>query len=70
MEAAVSKHQPLRWCRICRRQLPKSDLQRWTVQEGELRVDIEQTAPGRGYYSCSPKCADIMPRTLNRKKKA
>ena len=61
-------HTPLRRCRVCRRQLPKVDLARWTVVEGALRADGAQTAPGRGYYSCSEKCAEILPRTLNRKK--
>ncbi|HSX02813.1 MAG TPA: DUF448 domain-containing protein [Candidatus Saccharimonadia bacterium] len=59
---------PTRSCRVCRRRLPKAELLRWTVVEGELRPDRAQTAPGRGYYSCSEKCAEILPRTLKRKK--
>ncbi len=58
---------PLRRCRVCRKQLPKADLTRWTVVDGSLRVDSAQTAPGRGYYSCSEQCAAILPRTIKRK---
>lgn len=61
-------HTPLRRCRVCRKQAPKAELARWTVVEGELRPDPSQTAPGRGYYSCSEKCAEILPRTIKRKK--
>ena len=61
-------HTPLRRCRVCRRQLPKADLARWTVVDGGLQPDPSQTAAGRGYYSCSTECAAILPQTLKRKK--
>jgi predicted RNA-binding protein YlxR (DUF448 family) len=60
-------HVPLRRCRVCRRQAPKAELRRWAVVEGELRRDVAQTLPGRGYYSCSDKCDEILPKTIKRK---
>lgn len=59
MAAAV-----LRRCRVCRTQLPADQLTRWTVQDGRLVADSRTKAPGRGYYSCSPKCAEILPKTI------
>jgi len=61
-------HIPFRSCRVCRKQLPKTDLQRWTVVAGEFRLDRSQTAPGRGYYTCSERCTEILPKTIKRKK--
>jgi predicted RNA-binding protein YlxR (DUF448 family) len=58
-------HVPLRRCGVCRQQLPKAQLTRWTVREGSLERDSSQTGPGRGYYSCSERCAEI----INRKSK-
>jgi predicted RNA-binding protein YlxR (DUF448 family) len=57
-------HTPLRRCRVCRKQLPKAQLRRWTVSDGVLTQDPSQTASGRGYYSCSDKCSDILPKTI------
>jgi uncharacterized protein len=61
-------HTPLRRCRVCRTQKAKADLQRWTVEGGALTADADQTRPGRGYYTCSDKCAAILPRIVMRKK--
>jgi predicted RNA-binding protein YlxR (DUF448 family) len=63
-------HTPLRRCRVCRQQLPKPQLTRWTVCDGVLERDPSQTAPGRGYYSCSTKCETILPKTIKTVKKA
>jgi predicted RNA-binding protein YlxR (DUF448 family) len=57
-------HVPLRRCRVCRTGRPKAQLKRWTIQAGQLVADDNQTAPGRGYYSCSPKCEEILPKTI------
>jgi len=57
-------HTPLRRCRVCRRQAPKGELQRWTVRDGLVTQDSSQTAPGRGYYSCPGKCSEILPKTV------
>jgi len=62
-----TRHVPLRRCRVCRQQLPKLDLRRWVVVDGELRRDEDQILPGRGYYSCSNKCDEILPKTIKRK---
>lgn len=63
-------HVPLRSCRVCRRQLPKAQLTRWVVWEGALERDASQTMPGRGYYTCSERCEQILPKTLKNLKKA
>lgn len=52
----VARHIPMRRCRACRRVLPKTQLKRWTFQQGELVADRAVAAPGRGYYSCSEAC--------------
>lgn len=57
---------PLRRCRVCRTQLPKSELQRWVRAESGLEADDLQKRPGRGYYSCSPKCAEILPMAIRK----
>lgn len=54
----------LRRCRVCRTQLPTDALLRWTVQDGQLIADAGKKALARGYYSCSPKCAEILPKTI------
>jgi len=61
---------PLRRCRVCRKQLPKAQMARWTVADGVLTQDPPQTAPGRGYYSCTTKCEEILPKTIKGLKKA
>lgn len=63
-------NEPLRRCRVCRKQAPKSSLIRWTVRAGVVEIDSARTAPGRGYYSCSEKCSQILPRTIKGIKKA
>jgi predicted RNA-binding protein YlxR (DUF448 family) len=60
-------HAPLRRCRVCRIQAPKTQLTRWTVCDGVLTEDPSQTAPGRGYYSCSERCAGLLPKTIKKK---
>jgi predicted RNA-binding protein YlxR (DUF448 family) len=62
-------HLPLRRCRVCRTQHPKPELLRWTIHEGNLVQDAGQQLAGRGYYSCSPKCAEILPKTIKGLKK-
>jgi predicted RNA-binding protein YlxR (DUF448 family) len=49
---------PLRRCRVCYRQLPKAELQRWIRQDGQFVRDEAQKLPGRGYYTCSLECAE------------
>jgi len=60
----------LRRCRVCRTPNPVSKLQRWTVQAGQLVADGNRKATGRGYYSCSERCAEILPKTIKSVKKA
>jgi len=55
---------PQRRCRVCRKAGAKRELTRWTVAAGMLKRDVRQTAPGRGYYSCSEQCAGILPKTI------
>ncbi|MBQ3059359.1 MAG: YlxR family protein [Desulfovibrio sp.] len=49
---------PVRMCVICRRRLPKKELQRHILTpQGILSPDAAQTRPGRGWYLCSdPAC--------------
>lgn len=58
------RHVPLRRCRVCRVPLPKGQLDRWTVTDGRLVADASQRASGRGYYSCSERCGQILPKTI------
>jgi predicted RNA-binding protein YlxR (DUF448 family) len=62
-------HQPERSCRVCRSKHPKSEMTRWTIQDGHLVRDEHQTALGRGYYSDSDRCAEILPKTIKTLKK-
>jgi predicted RNA-binding protein YlxR (DUF448 family) len=62
-------HVPMRRCRVCRTPHPKAQLTRWTVTDGKVSADTPQTAPGRGYYSCSDKCSEILPKTIKATKK-
>lgn len=57
-------HTPTRRCRVCRTPHPKSEMLRWTVIDGQPAPDPAQTAPGRGYYSCSERCQEILPKTI------
>jgi predicted RNA-binding protein YlxR (DUF448 family) len=45
---------PERSCSVCRTRLPREQLQRWTVVDGEA---VQSEQDGRGYYSCLD-CAD------------
>ncbi|HUD11580.1 MAG TPA: DUF448 domain-containing protein [Candidatus Saccharimonadia bacterium] len=62
-------HTALRRCRVCRTQMPKSALMRWTIADGSIREDPKQISPGRGYYTCSKRCAEILPKTIKNHKK-
>ena len=55
---------PMRRCRVCRAPHPKYEMQRWTVVNGQAAPDTAQTATGRGYYSCSEHCHEILPKTI------
>lgn len=55
-----TRHTPMRQCRVCRTQAAQHVLQRWTLQAGTLEADTNHRQPGRGYYSCSERCADIL----------
>ncbi len=57
-------HQPMRRCRVCRQPHAKSDMLRWVVSEGVVTPDPTQRAAGRGYYSCSERCQEILPKTI------
>lgn len=57
-------HVPMRRCRVCRTQAPKQSLKRWTVWQGAFRWDERQVAPGRGYYTCSRRCEEMLPKTI------
>ena len=67
-DATVTKQVPSRRCRGCRRQLPQAQLHRWTLVDGRLVRDADgDRATGRGYYSCSERCDEILPKTLKKK---
>lgn len=40
---------------------------RWTLTRGLPAADPAQTAPGRGLYSCSPKCAEVLPAAVKKR---
>jgi predicted RNA-binding protein YlxR (DUF448 family) len=52
--------EPLRRCRVCRRQRPKAELVRWASDD----------KPGRGSYYCADndRCREIFPKTIAKKK--
>jgi predicted RNA-binding protein YlxR (DUF448 family) len=50
------RHVPMRRCSVCRRQLVKAELTRWTIVDGLAVRDELKAAPGRGYYTCSEEC--------------
>ena len=68
--ATVKESIRLRRCRVCRRQLPQAELHRWTLVNGQfVRDAVGDRTPGRGYYSCSDRCDEILPKTMLKKKK-
>lgn len=58
---------PMRRCRICYQQKPKSELQRWVIQEGKLVADATGKLPGRGYYSCCEEHSNKLAQAIKRK---
>lgn len=65
-------HIPTRSCRVCRVKRPKRQLARYVVTgepDKALVADPAQRLPGRGYYACSDRCAEILPKTLKGKKR-
>lgn len=46
------KHIPERSCVVCRTKLPKRELTRLVVVDGELRIDPTGKMKGRGAYLC------------------
>jgi predicted RNA-binding protein YlxR (DUF448 family) len=60
----------MRRCRVCRTPQLQSELQRWTFDGLQVVADTVKRAPGRGYYSCSQRCAEILPKTIKHKQKA
>ncbi|MBW4062206.1 DUF448 domain-containing protein [Candidatus Saccharibacteria bacterium] len=57
-------HVPLRRCRACRTQLPKSQLARWVIREGQLLADPTQVLTGRGVYTDTDACAAKLPKMI------
>jgi predicted RNA-binding protein YlxR (DUF448 family) len=51
--------EPLRRCRVCRRQRPKTELERWSSTD----------KPGRGAYFCADneRCREHFPKTIKTK---
>lgn len=62
----TTQGKPMRRCRVCRTAHPKAGLQRWVKGEAGLVPDDSQKMPGRGYYSCSPRCAEILPMAIRK----
>ena len=50
--AVATGHISERTCRVCRQKAPQSQLQRWTVQDGQPIADAARRAEGRGWYVC------------------
>ncbi len=53
-------HTPERSCRICRTKKPKAELTRWVSSGSGWVKDETKTAQGRGVYTCSEKCTEIL----------
>jgi len=50
-------HTPLRRCVVCRKRRRKDELIRLVCTEaGDVAVDVEHRAPGRGTYLCGDGC--------------
>ena len=49
--------EPLRTCIGCRQTMPKAQLVRLVARGGQVEVDGQGAAPGRGAYVCSAACA-------------
>ncbi len=60
-------HTPERSCRICRTKKPKLELTRWTNDGSGWVEDTAKTAMGRGVYTCSAKCAEILTTKFGKK---
>ena len=60
-------HVPTRMCRICRTKKPQSQLQRWTNSGSGWVADGPKRAPGRGVYTCSEHCAEILTTKFGKK---
>ncbi len=43
---------PIRTCAGCGRKAPQRELVRFVAREGELTLDANGGAPGRGVYTC------------------
>ena len=79
MEGVIPPEQapgPVRMCCMCRRRLPKADLDRYVrgndATEGDqgLRADTAKSLPGRGLYVCrDPQCQDRFSRRKAARKK-
>ncbi len=59
-------HTPLRMCRICRSVKPQNELTRW-VSRGTWVKDESRTEPGRGVYTCSARCKEILTTKFGKK---
>ncbi len=57
--AAVG-HTPTRMCKVCRTKKPKAELTRWTKSDTGWFKDETKTVAGRGAYTCSAKCEEIL----------
>lgn len=58
---------PERTCRVCHQRAAKAELARWSLVSGQLQPDPLQNQPGRGFYTDSPKCAQILPDVIKKK---
>lgn len=63
----MTRHIPMRTCRVCRKNAPKQELQRWVIVDGVVVADKAMTMPSRGYYSCSEACAKLLPAKINQR---
>ena len=67
-DSALSR-EPVRTCIGCGTKRPQRELRRLCLSsEGELMVDRDRRAPGRGAYLCGPGClsAAVKRRSLGR----
>lgn len=59
------QHTPTRMCAACRTRLPKTQAQRYTLDnDSQVVYDAAGTAQGRGVYVCSQSCYDKIQRGL------
>lgn len=62
-------HQPIRLCVSCRKRKFKTELNRYTIEDGKLINDKHKSMQKRGIYICSSDCLEKYSKRKIRAKK-